>query len=68
MINEETFVRQIVKVKPHQNDLEETISTTTVDEEDEAYSLQNYRRQSLPADAYQSYDIFMKVIRKNAGN
>lgn len=61
MINEETFVRQIVKVKPHQH-LEESLSPTTIDEEACNKELQN-RRQSLSIDAgCQSYDILMKVI------
>lgn len=58
MINEETFVRQIVKVKPHQH-LEDSLTPTTIDEEASNKELQN-RRQSLSIDA--GYDILMKVI------
>lgn len=61
MLNEETYARQIVKVKPHQQDLEDTISVSSIDEEASCQELQS-RRQSLAFDGCQSYDIFMKVI------
>lgn len=62
MINEETFVRQVVKIKPHHQDLEESVSAA--DEEASSQELQS-RRQSLPSDGCQSYDIFMKVNSKS---
>lgn len=59
MINEETFPRQIVKVKPHQQDMEES-SNSIIDEVTSCQELLA-RRQSLPSDGCQPYDIFMKV-------
>lgn len=65
MINEETFIRQIVKVKPHQQDLEESISPTNIDIDEEASCRELInRRQSLSYDGCQTYDILMKVISR----
>lgn len=60
MINEETFLRQVVKVKPHHQDFEEAASV--VDEEASCQELQS-RRQSLVSDSCVPYDFFMKVNR-----
>lgn len=62
MLNEETYVRQRVRVKPHPREEAEDAPALASDDEEVGYQEYQSRRQSLSADNLQPYDIFTKVM------